>query len=97
MIDVIIEGELLSFMKAIDHSSFDISALRTDNNYHYLTDVSGVVGKPDSYISVTGDIMKILKSMLEFYPTPPSKEEWDMTLSMFQEISKEEYEAMITK
>lgn len=97
VIDMIIEGELLSFMKAIEHSFSEVSALRTDNSQHYLTDVSEVVRKPDSYIFATGDVMKTLKSIAEFYPTPPSKEEQDHTLSMFQEISKGEYEAMITK
>ena len=97
VIDVIIEGELLSFMEAIEHNFSEISALRTDNSYHYLTDVSEIVKKPDSYIFATGDVMKALKSMVEFYPTPPSKEEWDEVLSRFQEISKGEYEAMIKK
>lgn len=97
VIDAIIEGELLSFVRVIDHSGFEISALRTDNSYNYPMDTSSVTGISNSYISVTGDLIKTLKLSAELLSPSPSKEDWDRIFSMFQEISKEEYESMITK
>lgn len=95
IIDAIIEGELCSFIKVLDASRDQISALRTDNSYNYSVDMSEIIGKPNSYISVTGDLVKLIKLVIELFETP--KEEQDRILSMFQEISKGEYEAMIKK
>ena len=97
VIDVIIEGELLSIVRAIKSSSFEISALRTDNSYNYPLDISAITEIPGTHISVTGDLIKTLKLSLELLLPSPSKEDWDRVFSMFQEISKEEYESMITK
>lgn len=101
VIDAIIEGELWSFVKVTfvsrnQTSIFNqISALRTDNSYNYPMDISDITGKPNSYVSVTGDFVKLIKLLVEL--TPALKEEQDIAFSMFQEISKEEYEAMIKK
>lgn len=97
VIDVINAGKLLSFVKAQNYSRNYTYALRTDNSYQYSADISAIIGIPGTHISVTGDITKIMKLFAELMPTPPSKEDWDEQLSMFQEISKEEYESMITK
>lgn len=98
VIDIIDDGKLYSFVEARSISSnnfYKISALRTDNSYHYLVDISFITEKPDTYVSVTGDLIKILKIIMELVSTP--KEQQDNLFSMFQEISKGEYEAMIKK
>ena len=97
VIDVIFEGELLSAVRARNQSFDFISAIRIDTSYYYPLDTSMVTGKPDSYVSITGDLIKLVDIVAKLSTNPPSKEEYDIVLSMFQEISKEEYEAMITK
>lgn len=98
IIDAIIEGTLYPIIVAFENNrSNQISALRTDNSYHYPIDVSSITGEPDSYASITGDIIKLLKLIIELSPALPSKEEQDEAFSTFQEISKGEYEAMIKK
>lgn len=92
LIDAIVDGKLYSVVMLEENSFNHISAIRMDNNYHYS--VNTLPGDPDFYISVTGDLIKMIKSTAELDPDQDSTDE---ILSMFQEISKGEYEAMIKK